>query len=268
MRAKAEGQTERSPGLNSLAGRLFRGGRATGSTFTRGVPLCSWILLQSRFTRHHFGGFALASLAGLWSTNAHAESANTAPTTSCALGPLRAEARAARTWRYTWSGINAGLMVGSFAIAPLVQKEDRPDWIVSGIGSGVTVLATWFFPLRVESAVDELEALPPEQCRAQLAPLSLESLRDERARVTWPWHVLNLGLSAAAGGIIAFGYRHYASGVVTGVVGASLGEAQLFTQPIMASAQPQSQRPVPRLAFVPASGGVPATWTLSVASAF
>jgi hypothetical protein len=224
-------------------------------------------LLRSVFCRHQLCGALFASSALVCTVEAAAADAveSAAP---CSGRLVTEEARAARTWRYAWSGINAGFMVGSFVAVPLVHKEDRPDWIISGIGSGVTVLATWFFPLRVESAADELEALPAEQCQAQYPRLVRESWHDEQARVTWPWHVLNFGLSAGAGSIIAFGYGHYASGLVTTVAGTALGEAQILTQPTNLSAAKMTLRPTPRLAFTPSSGGLPAAWTLSVASAF
>ena len=182
---------------------------------------------------------------------------------------LRDEARRARTWRYVWSGVNAGLMVGSFAAVPLVERESRPDWIISGIGSGVTVVATWLWPLRVESASEELDALPPAERAKQWPRLRAESAEDERARVTWPWHVINFGLCAGTGAIIAFGYDHYWSGLITTVGGTALGEVQLFTQP-MGLTQPEAAALVlaPRVAFSPSHGATPATWTLSVASAF
>ncbi|HEX2870448.1 MAG TPA: hypothetical protein VHP33_04315 [Polyangiaceae bacterium] len=184
---------------------------------------------------------------------------------------LRDEARRARTWRYVWSGVNAGLMVGSFAAVPLVEREARPDWIISGIGSGITVAATWLWPLRVESASEELDALPDAERAKQWRRLRTESAEDERARVTWPWHVINFGLCAGTGAIIAFGYDHYWSGLITTVGGTALGEVQLFTQPtglVKAGAEAASFSLVPRLAFTPGRPAAPATWTLSVASAF
>jgi hypothetical protein len=187
----------------------------------------------------------------------------------CDQQSLRDEARRARTWRYSWSGVNAGFTVGSFVAVPLVDKESRPDWIVSGVGSGVTLLVTWFFPLRVESAADELDALPADQRARQFQRLRLESADDEHARVTWPWHVLNFGLSAGAGSIIAFGYHHYASGAVTTVVSTALGEAQILTQPTnLPKSCPQGLQLVPRLAFTPRVDRAPSTWTLSLAGAF
>jgi hypothetical protein len=182
---------------------------------------------------------------------------------------LRDEARRARTWRYAWSGVNAGLMVGSFVAVPLVERESRPDWIVSGIGSGMTGLATWLWPLRVESASEELDALPPAERPKQWSRLRAESAEDERARVTWPWHVVNFGLCAGSGAIIAFGYDHYWSGLITTVGSTALGEVQLFTQPTgLTRTDAASVQLAPRVTFTPSRGASPATWTLSVASTF
>jgi hypothetical protein len=182
---------------------------------------------------------------------------------------LRGEAHRARVWRYTWSGINAGILAGSFVAAPLVAREDRPDWVVSGVGSGISLLATWFWPLRVESAADELDALPLAERARELPRLLRESAEDERERVTWPWHLANLGLSAAGGAVIAFGYHHYLSGAITTVAATALGEVQLFTQPTgLRDVRTVSLSLVPRLTFTPRVGGAPSAWTVSVAGAF
>jgi hypothetical protein len=144
---------------------------------------------------------------------------------------IHAEARRARVWRYSWTGVNAALAVGSFAVVPFVDSESRPDWVVSGTGSAITTVLTFAWPLRVESAEAELAALPIIERRKHLPRLLRESAEDEHDRVTWPWHAANVGLSALVGGIIAFGYGHYESGLITGLSGVALGEAQLLTQP-------------------------------------
>lgn len=172
----------------------------------------------------------------------------------CDATQLRAEADRAWAWRRNWTLINVGLMAGSFALVPLVNHEDRPDWIISGAGSGITAITTWFFPLRVESAAEELEALPAARRAERLPRLWRESAEDEHDRVTWPWHVANVALSAGAGAIIAFGYDHYVSGAVTAVAGTALGEVQILTQPTQLDLDCQ-----PRLALVPAVGFVPAS---------
>jgi hypothetical protein len=215
-------------------------------------------------------GFCMRSIASLtiaccWLL--HGAGARAAPTEPGQEQQLRVEASRARTWRYAWSGVNAGLTVGAFVALPLDRRESRPDWIVSGAGSGLTLLTTFFLPLRVESAVAELDAMPPDQRTARLPRLYRESAADERERVSWPWHVANVGLSALAGGIIAFGYDHYVSGAITAAVSTSLGEAQLFTQPMrLGSSGSGGLRLVPRLAFMPRAGVAPPVWTLSLAT--
>jgi hypothetical protein len=135
------------------------------------------------------------------------------------------------------------------------------------------VVATWVWPLRVESALDELDALPPAERPAQLKRLLRESAEDEHDRVRWPWHVVNFALSAGAGSIIAFGYKHYWSGAITAAAGAALGEVQLFTQPTGLPLAPRlssTSRPsfAPRLSVRPRVGAIPAACTFGVVGIF
>ncbi len=149
----------------------------------------------------------------------------------CDAAVIHAEARRAREWRYTWTGVNATLALGSFIAAPLDDPRSRPDWIIGGAGSALTAAATWLWPLDVEAASDELRALPSSRCAERLPQLLAASAADQRSRVTWPWHVANFGLAAVTGGIIAFGYDHYLSGLMTTVGGTAIAELQLWTQP-------------------------------------
>jgi hypothetical protein len=175
--------------------------------------------------RHFFLSLAMGLLL-LWAAPAAAEKPP-----ACAEQTLHDEAHRARFWRYSWTGVNAALMIGAFVAVPLVNKEERPDWVVSGAGSAINVAATWFWPLRVESAEEELAALPVGERARHVRRLVLESAEDEHARVTWPWHLANFGVSAILGGIIAFGYGHYESGLITTLAGTAIGSTQIFTQP-------------------------------------
>ncbi|HEY4156716.1 MAG TPA: hypothetical protein VGM29_01420, partial [Polyangiaceae bacterium] len=79
---------------------------------------------------------------------------------------LREQARRAHIHRYAWTGINGLLTVGSFTLLPVVSRESRPDFVVAGVGSALGTVATFVFPLRVESApaeLDSLDALPPAE---------------------------------------------------------------------------------------------------------
>jgi len=224
---------------------------------------------MSIFWRYTEGAGMRSVLAFLIASTLAVSARTVAAAPSCDAIALESEATRARVWRYTWSGVNAGLMVGSFVAVPLVERESRPDWIVSGVGSGITLLATWFFPLRVEDAAEELADLPPAERARRLPALLRESALDERERVTWPWHVANLGLSAAGGAVIAFGFDHYLSGALTAVGAAALGELQLFTQPTgLAEDCGVACRFTPRLGFALPREGAPASWGLTLHGAF
>jgi hypothetical protein len=183
---------------------------------------------------------------------------------------IRDEAHRARVWRYSWTGINGAITVGSFVAVPLVNAEERPDWVVSGAGQALSTLATWFWPLRVESAEAELDAMPAGERPKHARRLLLESSEDEHDRVTWPWHVVNFGMAAVGGGIIAFGYGHYESGLVTTLVGTALGEAQLLTQPTsLPRARPAARLYLsPRFTLLRAPNWEPIGGTVSLWGAF
>jgi hypothetical protein len=208
--------------------------------------------------RRSLVGLVVAGTLGCWSSAACAEPA-------CAAPELRREANRAWAWRRNWTLVNVALTVGSFAVVPLVEREDRPDWIVSGAGSGITALTTFIFPLRVEAAADELESLSPAERTRALPRLWRESAEDEHDRVTWPWHVANFALSAGAGAIIAFGYDHYLSGAITAAAGTALGEVQLWTQPTGLGLECAGERAwLPSFSYAPRSAGAPARFFLTL----
>ena len=147
---------------------------------------------------------------------------------------LREQAGRARTYRYAWTGVNGALAVGSFALLPVVERSSRPDFVVAGVGSLLGTVATLAFPLRVESDEAELDAiarLPDGERHERLRTALRVDAQDERSRLSLPWHVVNFGVSALAGGIIAFGFHHTLSGITQGVGSFVLGEVQLFSQP-------------------------------------
>lgn len=189
---------------------------------------------------------------------------------ACDEPALRAEAHRARVWRYAWTGINGALMVGSFVLVPLSSREERPDYIIGGIGSALNTATSFFMPLRAESAEEELDALPPAERPKHVRRLVLESAEDARARVTWPWHALNVGLAIIPGAIIAFGYDHYGSGLVTTLVGTALGEVQLFTQPtgLPLSCENGGFRLVPRLQLIGATRAEPTGGLFTLSGSF
>lgn len=182
---------------------------------------------------------------------------------------LRDQAQRARTYRYVWTGINAGLAIGCFGLIPLVSRASREDYVVGGIASAIGAVATFALPLHVERdepKLDALQTLPPAERRKKLNALLSDGARDEHSRVSWPWHALNLGASLITGGIVAVGFGHVRSGLQTGIASFVLGEAQIFTQPTdlvgARLAEPTALRWQPRVSF--AERG----FTLGVAASF
>jgi len=148
------------------------------------------------------------------------------------------EARRARTWRYAWTGINGAIAVGSFALLPLVPSEQRLELVIGGVGSTATALLTWFVPLEVEATLDrKVKATSLCDGLRIEEELTAAAAEDEAVRVSWPFHLINLGAGAlytvivGVGTPLLVGKDRWASGVVDGVVAFALGEAQLFTQP-------------------------------------
>jgi hypothetical protein len=179
--------------------------------------------------------FAFVCAQSLCSARLLAQPTTAAPADDSEIAAaLREQAHRAHVHRYVWTGVNGALALGSFAVLPVVDRASRPDFVVGGVGSLLGTVATFAFPLRVESAAVELDAaerLPPEARQRKLHELLRADADDERDRLGLPWHALNLGASLLAGGIIAFGFHHALSGVTQGVGSFVLGEAQLFTQP-------------------------------------
>jgi len=142
------------------------------------------------------------------------------------------DARRARTWRHAWSGINGTFAVGSFALMPFVSRDQRIELAVGGAYSTIATVFTWFVPLEVESTLDR-KASPVDLCRGLRLEeeATMKSADDEKARVTWPWHALNVGAGALYTAIVGLSSDRWVNGVVDGVLTIAVGEAQLFTQP-------------------------------------
>jgi hypothetical protein len=142
------------------------------------------------------------------------------------------DARRARVWRYAWSGINAGLAVGSFGVMPFVSRDQRIELAVGGVYSTVATVFTWFVPLEVESTLDRRgDAVPLCQGLRLEEGYASVSAADEAGRVTWPWHALNVGAGALYTTIVGLGTGRWVNGIVDGVLTVVVGEAQLLTQP-------------------------------------
>lgn len=154
-----------------------------------------------------------------------------AEATSATRDLLISEARRARYWRYAWIGINGGLAAGSFALLPYSERNNWPELIVGGIGSVASTVLTVAWPLDVEAAPDELARAAASGDGRRADQLMLAYGRDERDRLRWPWHALNVGVGLAYFGILGLGWGHWENGALAGATAFAIGEIQTLTQP-------------------------------------
>jgi hypothetical protein len=147
---------------------------------------------------------------------------------------LVSESGRAHTWRYVWTGINAGSMALSLAAIPILPKSETPSLVVGAGTSVVSGLFTWFWPLDVEEDAEtalRLGCLAPAERDAELLRLRDHSARDEASRIKWPWHVGNFVTALIPGAILWFGFDRRLDGALATVGGFAIGEIELFTQP-------------------------------------
>jgi hypothetical protein len=144
------------------------------------------------------------------------------------VGALLDEAARARRWRYAWIAINAAMAVGSVALLPLSERDERPSLVLGAVGSGLSTALTLAWPMDVEAA--PVQVLGARDA-AGVQDLRLAYGRDERDRRRWPWHLLNLGVGVAYLVILGAGWRQWDKGALAGVSAFAIGEAQTLTQP-------------------------------------
>jgi len=170
-----------------------------------------------------------------------------------------------------WTGINGVLAVGSFALLPFVERDQRIELVVGGAGSTVASLFTWFVPLDIEAALAR-KVQPAILCQRLVVEeqFMTAAASDEVSRVTWPWHLVNLGFAVSYTLIVGFGTDRWPNGILDGVVALAVGEAQLFTQPTRLGDQWEAYRRNPGItpkawsvAALPQRGGISATFRIA-----
>src|SRR6266536_2469153 len=129
-------------------------------------------------------------------------------------------------------------------MAPYVAENQRPELVISGIGSTISTLTTVLWPLNVEASLSDEYESPAGPCESLMQEelRAVENAADEASRVTWPWHLLNLATGGLYTAIIGFGYHRWDSGVVAGASSFSIGELQFVTQPTRGRSQWDSYR--------------------------
>jgi hypothetical protein len=90
------------------------------------------------------------------------------------------------------------------------------------------------WPLKVEAYGARLAGMAPTsscQDALEVQRLAQGAALEEAQRIRWPWHAANAAVSSALGTLMAFGFGHKTTGLLTGISSFLAGEAQLLTQP-------------------------------------
>src|SRR5260370_6726622 len=96
---------------------------------------------------------------------------------------------------------------------PFVSPHQRIELAVGGTDPTVAVVFTWFVPLEVEGTLDRKPS-PVDLCRGLRIEeeATASAAAEEVARVSWPWHVLNVGAGALYTAIVGLTTDRWAHG--------------------------------------------------------
>jgi hypothetical protein len=155
---------------------------------------------------------------------------------------LSREARRMSYWNWGWAiGIGAS-GVGSLIPVPFVAPENRVDYYTGAVLAAVGVLPFLLSPPDVIHDGHQLHAqllAAPPSTDADVCIMLVDAehrlvsdARDEHLLSGWWSHAANVAINAGAFLFLGLGYHHWLSGAITGVSGAVIGEAVIFTQPI------------------------------------
>ena len=145
----------------------------------------------------------------------------------------------ARTWKWQWVSAYGVLAAGQLLSAPFASTLDqRPGLYVGGAAALVGAVPLLAMPLHVgkdgpvfDSKVKA--ATPADACALikEGEELMLHDAHNEAIGGSWIMHVVNVVYNGAVAVILGLGFHNWTSGIISGGVGALVGEAMVFSQP-------------------------------------
>ncbi len=141
------------------------------------------------------------------------------------------------SWYFGWMALTTGQAV--FALATS-DAGTRKDMAVGAASStlGLIPLGLLAFPARSAARdLSKVSAGSSEQKRRKLvfAEHLLEAAaKDEKLRRSWVNHATSIGVSIAAGAVLALAYDRPRSGILNALGGIALAELQIWTTPTAA----------------------------------
>ncbi len=149
---------------------------------------------------------------------------------------MRRSARDTRIWAWSWAGIYSAIAVAQFATLPVKNHADQIDTYYQGTASIVGVLPLMLSPqpvMRDQRFADRGLRNGRGDC-AFLSELEWRAARDAKQQAFGKSPLVHIGAFLVNFGIgagLAMGYHHLLSGVLQIVIGETVAELQIASQP-------------------------------------
>jgi hypothetical protein len=181
---------------------------------------------------------------------------------------LDQEEKSASTWRWSWVSAYSVLAVGQLAFAGAVSTRDQqPGLYVGGVASAIAMVPLLVLPLEVVRDAPEFDAKisgwgPEHTCEliTEGEKTLMQDAHNEARGASWVMHIVNILYNTVVTVIIGAGYHNWTNGVISGGVGALIGEAMILSQPTALTGAWQRYQSgaitpdTPKLTFGPAPG--------------
>jgi hypothetical protein len=140
-----------------------------------------------------------------------------------------------QTWSLIWGTTYAAAMPAQLVALPLVHGPVRIDLTAGAIAAGVGTASLYLLPLRITSqaGLAHKDVLDPDPCvaLARVEARFFETAEIDRLSGGWIAHAGNVAINTALALILGVGYGRWVSALISAIVGLSVGEANLLTQP-------------------------------------
>ncbi|MBK7857378.1 MAG: hypothetical protein IPJ65_01890 [Archangiaceae bacterium] len=156
--------------------------------------------------------------------------------------------RATRIWSYSWGSLYTAVAAVQLG-AMLSMRQDNPartDLTVGAVAAAVGSLSFWLLPLRFTVPMKRIrgEWNNPDRCalleKAEAARTRIDG--EQRFGKSWVAHAGNVLVNVGLSLLLGLAYHHWEAGLISGLVGVTVGEINLFTQPVHLS---RVDEPVP-----------------------
>jgi hypothetical protein len=146
------------------------------------------------------------------------------------------EIRDVDAWSWTWGSVyTAGTVALGVAAALTHNRETRIDLSVGAISAGFGAVSLYVLPLKLTLPLRASRTHwdAPDRCatlaRAERTLVSVE--KDQALATGVLAHLGNVAVNAAIALILGVGYGQWSSAALSGGIGVTIGETNVFTQP-------------------------------------